>query len=148
MISERIKTTLNDLVHPDQTAFITRRYIRENTCLIFDVRHDFEFSNSNKNGLIMIIDYSKAFNTIEWNFINTCLKKLNFGDNLLNMVKLLQKASFSKIEQNGYFSQEIMLGRGRRQGDPISPYLFVLSAEILSTVVRECRDVRGLMMGG
>ena len=44
--------------------------------------------------------------------------------------------------------KKIMLERGCRQGDPISPYLFVLSAEILSTVVRECRDVRGLMVGG
>ena len=89
--NEGVKTTLNDLVYPDQTGFITGRYIAENTRLIFDVLHDFDFSNSNKNGLIMTIDYSKTFNTIEWNFINTRLKKFNFGDNLINMVKLLQK---------------------------------------------------------
>ena len=92
-------------MYPDQTGFITGRYIGENTRLIFDVLHDFDFSNSNKNGLIITIDYSKTFNTIEWNFINTRLKKFNFGDNLINMVKLLQKNSFSKIKQNGYFAQ-------------------------------------------
>ena len=111
IISERIKTTLNDLVHPDQTGFITGRYIGENTRLIFDVLHDFEFSNSNKNSLIMIIDYSKAFDMIEWNFINTCLKKFNFGDNLIHMVKLLERNSFSKVEQNGYFSQKNNVGK-------------------------------------
>ena len=94
----------------------------------------------------MVIDYSKAFDTIEWEFINNTLFFLNF-DKLISMVKLLQTGAASKIEQNGYFSKKIVLERGCRQGDPVSPYLFVLGAEILSTVIRECGDVKGLGLG-
>ena len=92
----------------------------------------------------MVVDYSKAFDTMEWEFISKSLRLFNFGDRLINVVKLLQANSFSKIEQNVFFSERIILERGCRQGDPVSPYLFVLSSEILSTVIRRCEDVRGL----
>ena len=94
-----------------------------------------------------LVDYSKAFDTMEWDFISKCLRPFKFGDNLINMVRLLQKDSFSKIEQNVFFSDNIILERGCRKGDLVLPYLFVLSAEILSTAIRKCEDVRGLRVG-
>ena len=76
-----------------------------------------------------------------------CLKLSKFGNNLISMAKLLQFNSFSKIEKNVCFSENIILEHGCRQGGLISLYLFVLSAEILSIVIRECGDVNGLRMG-
>ena len=68
---------MNAIVHPDQTGFIAGRNIGENSLLIYDVIHD--FTSKNKNGLTMVIYYSTAFGTIEWNIINDSLKKLTLG---------------------------------------------------------------------
>ena len=97
IISERIRSTLNFLIHPDQTGFVQGRYIGENTRMIYDILH--HCKTNNKQGLLMVVDYSKAFDTMEWDFISKCLRLFNFGDNLINMVMLIRKNSFSKIEQ-------------------------------------------------
>ena len=52
------------------------------------------------------------------------------------------------MEQNGHYSEKIELSRGCRQGDPISPYLFVICAKVLSHVLRECNDVKGIDIEG
>ena len=118
----------------------------ENTRLLTDTL-DYCESHS-VDGLLIIVDYAKAFDTIEWNFIEYCLNLFGFGDFIINSVKLLQKNSFSRIEQNGHFSENVVLSRGCRQGDPISPYLFVICAEVLSHVIRENPDIKGIKIGG
>ena len=64
------------------------------------------------------------------------------------MIKLFQKNSTSRVEQNGHLSDSIVLSRSCRQGDPLSPYVFVLCAEILSHVIRECGDIKGIKVHG
>ena len=68
----------------------------------------------------------------------------NFGEEVKNWVRSLQINSTSKILQNGHLSDEIALGRGCRQGDPISPYLFVLAAEFLAEAIRSYTNIKGL----
>ena len=65
----------------------------------------------------MVVDYSQAFEPSGWDFINTDLKRSNFGDNLIYMVELIQFGASSKIERNGFLSDRITLERGCRQGD-------------------------------
>ena len=126
IISNRIKSTLENLINPDQTGFISNRFLGENTRLLLDTMNYCE--QNSVGGLLVVVDYAKAFDTIEWSFINFCLELFNYGDFIKNAVQILQKNSFSKIEQNGHFSEKIQLSRGCRQGDPISPYLFVICA--------------------
>ena len=71
-----------------------------------------------------------------------------FGDTFIDMIKLCQYNSTSKVEQNGYLSSPFILKRGCRQGDPLSPYVFVMCAEILSHVIREKGDIRGIVVHG
>ena len=97
--------------------------------------------------MLIIIDYAKAFDTIEWDLIKHCLHLFGFGLFIQKTIKLLQYNSFSRVEQNGHLSEKIQLSRGCRQGDPISPYLFVICAEVLSHVIRECKDVKGIQIG-
>ena len=70
----------------------------------------------------------------------------NFGNNTINWIKSLQLGSTSKILQNGHFSQKIVLGRGCRQGDPVSPYLFVLTAEIMAEAIISDKEIEGITL--
>ena len=91
-----------------------------------------------------MVDYSKAFDTIEWSYVDQCLNRFNFGDKLISWVQLLHSKSISRVEQNGHFTSIFELSRGCRQGDPISPYIFVLCAEFLAQVIRENSDIKGI----
>ena len=146
IIANKIKITLERIINPDQTGFLSNRFIGENTRLLLDTINYCE--TFNKPGLIVVVDYAKAFDTIEWSFIDFCLELFGFGDNIRSWVNILQKKSFSMVEQNGHYSEKIELSRGCRQGDPISPYLFVICAEVLSHVLRECSDVKGIDIEG
>ena len=130
------------IINNDQTGFISNRFIGENSCLLFDT---ITYTDTeNVPGLLIKVGYAKAFDTIELCFIDECLKLFNFGDDFSSCIKLLQTGSVSKVEQCGNFSNEILLSRGCRQGDPISPY--VLCAEILSHVIREHRGIKGIVV--
>ena len=70
-IAERMKTVLDKLINKDQTGFIKGRFIGENIRLVYDIMHFTE--QNNIPGLIMLIDFEKAFDTISWQFISQVL---------------------------------------------------------------------------
>ena len=142
MIADRIKSVLEELISNNQTGFISNRFIGENTRLLYDT---IDYCHTqNIDGLLIVVDYAKAFDTIEWNYVDQCLCLFNFGEGLINWSKLLRTNSVSRVEQNGHFTGNIELSRGCRQGDPVSPYIFVLCAELLSHVIREKSDIKGI----
>ena len=139
--ANRIKKHLPKLIGESQTGFVQNRFIGENTRLTLDILNEAQFENT--SGLLILIDFEKAFDSISWDFISKILKKINFSDQTIEVVKSLQKNSFSKISQNGHSSELIELCRGCRQGDPISPYIFVLAVELLGVSVRTHKELEG-----
>ena len=71
-------------------------------------------------GIALFLDFKKAFDTIEWDFINSCLKAFNFGPDIQNWVKILYNNVSSCIVNNGFASEFFPLERGVRQGCPLS----------------------------
>ena len=110
--------------------------------MIYDVL--FETKNQNIPGLLLSIDFEKAFDTVSWKFISKTLDYFNFGDSVKKWIKLFQNGAESSILQNGFISEFFYLKRGRRQGDPISPYIFLLCAEILGQMVRKNENIKGI----
>ena len=86
-------------------------------------------------GLLLFIDFEKAFDTLEWSFIETTLKYYNFGESLILWIKLFY-IDISRIQNNGWSLDFFTLSRGVRQGCPLSP--FILCAEILFTLCHLC----------
>ena len=145
-IANRIKTVLDSLIHEDQKGFISGRCIAENVRLIYDVL--FETKNQELPGLILSVDFEKAFDTVSWEFIENVLKYFNFGPSIISWIKLFQSGSESCIIQNGFMSDFLKLKRGCRQGDPVSPYVFILCAEILGKMLRTNKNVKGINING
>ena len=144
-IAKRIKTFLPKLVPYDQTGFIRDRFIGENIRLIDSV---IKYTKAkNMPGLLLFLDFEKAFDTLEWPFIRKTIQYFGFGPSLLNWLKVFYCNSQSCILNNGWTSNFFALNRGVRQGCPLSPYLFVLSVEVLAYAIRKKKEIRGRHRG-
>ena len=78
-------------------------------------------------GVILFLDFKKVFDTLEWIFMFTALKRYNFGDNFMKWVKILYNSLLACIKNNGWISETFELQRVVRQGCPLSALLFIYS---------------------
>lgn len=90
---------------------------------------------------------AKAFDSIEWNYLCGCLGRYGFGPNFIKWVKLLYQNPTATVVANGWPSQKFDLGRGTRQGCPLSPLLYALAAEPLAISIRADPEIVGLKLG-
>lgn len=141
VISNRIKTNLNDLISKQQKGFVAGRNIGECTRITWDLIY--KMKKYNMSGLILLIDFEKAFDSLSWNFVNRTLKYFNFGENIRKWVNIFYTDIQSCVINNGHCSERFNLERGVRQGDPLSPYLFILAAEILANSIIN-NDIKGI----
>ena len=77
---------LPKLVHPDQTSFVKGRYIGENVRLIFDIMEQTRVNNI--PGILISVDFKKAFDSLEWSCIQSTLQKFNFGDSIRKWIEV------------------------------------------------------------
>ena len=141
-IAERVKSVLDKLISKEQTGFMSGRYIGENTRLIYDILHITD--ELDIPGLLLIIDFEKAFDSISWKFIGHVLIFLNFGESIKKWVNVFYSDISSSVIQCGFLSECFTVRRGCRQGDPLSPYIFLLCSEILSRLFKSNRDIKGI----
>ena len=90
-------------------------------------------------GLLLFIDFEKAFDSLSWNFLYKALENLNFGESVsgLGYFTKVYKNISSAVIQSGHISSFFSIQRGCRQGDPLSPFLFVICVEFLATKIRK-----------
>ena len=129
-ITNRLRPLLNTIISPEQKGFIEGRSIADCTRLMSDIIYECECKNI--DGLILFVDFEMAFDSLSWNFINEILPKFNLGPNFIKWINMFQKNSMSRITLNGHLSDPFRLHSGCRQGDPISPYIFILCSEFLA----------------
>ena len=99
------------------------------------------------SGFLLFIDFEKAFDSTEWDFMIKCLEKFNFGKDILTWVKTLYNDVSSCVINNGTTCQYFKIGKGARQGDPLSPYLFIICVEMLAIAIRSNKIIKGIHMG-
>ena len=90
------------------------------------------------------MDIEKAFDSLDHDFLLFVLKKFGFGENFVHWIKVLLNKQQSCIINGGFTTQYLNLEKGARQGDPISPYLFILALEVLFELIKSNDDIRGI----
>ncbi len=141
-ISNRIKSVLPNVISEDQTGFVPNRFIGENIRLLYDILNYTE--NHQIPGMLLLIDFEKAFDTVSHSFILETLKAFNFGTDICRWFETLYKNASSSVIINGNISRPFQIQRSCRQGDPLAPYIFVLCAEILASMIREDTNIKGI----
>ena len=145
-MANRLKKILNFIISKNQSAFIENRFIGDNTRLIYDVIHTTE--KRNLPALLMSIDFEKAFDSLSWKFLYNTLKLFGFGDSFISWIKTFNNDIFGYVIQSGLFSEKFRIQRGCRQGDPISPYLFILATELLFQLIDSNPNIKGINIDG
>ncbi len=97
-IANRIKTVLDKLINGDQTGFITGRYMGENTRQVYDIMNYVE--KNNIPGLLLLIDFEKAFDSISWKFIHKVLHYFQFGQSIRTWITLFYKNAELSVNQH------------------------------------------------
>ena len=146
VIASRVKLFLEKIITNSQTGFITGRFIGDSTRLVYDIMSFAE--NNNIDGLLMLIDFEKAFDSISWNFMYKTLTFFGFKESILKWITLFNTDINARILQAGYLSDDIHIKRGCRQGDPISAYLFIICTQIMYFLLQNNIDIHGITIDG
>ena len=144
-MANRLKPLLEKIIDKSQTGFIKGRFIGDGTRLIYDIMNYTE--QKNIDGLLMLIDFEKAFDSVSWQFLYKVLQHFGFGSSFIDWIKLFNSNIKGTILQAGILSDFIDIERGCKQGDPIAPYLFILCAQILLIMVTNNDNIKGIQVG-
>ena len=98
--------------------------------------------------MALALDAEKAFDRVSWSVLFKVLRKNVLGPGFVKWVQLLCSSPKASVKVNRCFSQKFQLGRGCRQGDPLSPLLFALSIEPLPQFIRDSTDISGIEVSG
>ena len=135
IIVNRLRPLLSKIVDPAHVAFMPNRWITENMALAQEVVHSFKKTQKKKGFLGVKLDFQKAYDRLEWNFLIIVLKAFGFSAKFTSLIhQCLSTVQFS-ILLNGGQCPSFTPSRGIRQGDPISPYLFILGSEVLMRLI-------------
>ena len=142
LLANRIKLVLPNIISYEQTAFVKDRYIGENAQLIQGL---IEYcKRKQESGLMLAIDFRKAFDSVSHKFLFKVLEHFGFGQNFIGMIKTLHQGAENAIMNEGSTTQYFKLERSCRQGDCLSPYLFILVMETLCHRIKHCPNIRGI----
>ncbi|XP_062081092.1 uncharacterized protein LOC133785893 [Humulus lupulus] len=134
MLCNRLNLVLPALISQNQGAFIKNRFLAHNVLILQDLLKGYNRRNVSPR-CIMKIDISKAYDSIDWNFLENLLNALCFPKRFIKWIMVCLKGSSYALVLNGSIQGRFQGARGIKQGDPISPLLFVIVMDYLTRLL-------------
>lgn len=141
LLALRLKPVLQSSISENQSAFIPGRIITDNVLITHEMLYYLKTSSAEKHcGMTIKTDISKAYDRLEWSFIQTVLEKMGFHEKwVFWMMQCIRSVSYSFLI-NEAVCGKVIPQRGIRQGDPLSPYIFILCGEVLSGLCKKAQQ--------
>ena len=141
----RLKDILPDYIDESQFGYIKDRYIGENIRCVIDLNTMCKMKNI--EAYAIQIDFEKAFDSVNWEFMLKSLEHMNFDKDFVRWVKILYNNTNSCVANNGHKTEVFNLRRGVHQGCPLSALLFIILVQVLQQMLKNNNNIEGIKVG-
>ncbi|GJW27992.1 RNA-directed DNA polymerase, eukaryota [Tanacetum coccineum] len=149
ILTNRLVGVLGGIINEVQSAFIKDRQILDGPFILNEVMS--WCKRKKKQTLLFKVDFEKAYDSVRWDFLDDILSKFGFGEKWRKWIHCCLHSSKGSIIINGSPTEEFQFGKGLKQGDPLSPFLFLLVMETLHISFQRVVDegmYQGIKVGG
>jgi hypothetical protein len=144
VLSNRLRRVMSSVISETQSAFIHGRQILDGILIANEIVEDAK--RLKKDLLLFKVDFEKAFDSIDWFYLEAVMKKMNFPTLWRKWIMECVSTASASVLVNGSPTDEFKFERGLRQGDPLSPFLFLIAAEGLNVMMNALVEA-GLFSG-
>lgn len=148
VLANRLRKVLPNIIGDTQAAFVGGKQILDGVLIANEVIDSWKKNKT--EGLVLKVDFEKAYDNVNWNFLLDMLSKLGCGVKWCDWIRKCISTTSLSILINGSATDEVFPQKGLRQGDPLSPFLFNVVVEALNIIVERSKErgmIRGVQVG-